>query len=107
MVWNWFIVKIIYFEAIQNDIKLNSDLVLKRGMSSNLWWLRSTNHVKFTEECVMCIEKKHVFIKKFFKKSLQMGKRWVCDKKPSRNTLTMENRKFQVQQSVKKVMLTF
>ena len=24
---------------------------LNRGLSSNFWWLRSVNHVKFTEEC--------------------------------------------------------
>ena len=24
---------------------------LNRGLSSNFWWLKSANHVKFTEEC--------------------------------------------------------
>ena len=28
---------------------------LNRGLLSNFWWLRSANHVKFTEECVMRI----------------------------------------------------
>ena len=36
---------------------------LNRGLSSDFWWLRSVNHVKFTEEYV-----KHVLIKsKFFR----------------------------------------
>ena len=34
-----------------------------RALSSNFWWLRSTNHVKFTEECVMNTEK-HVLVKR-------------------------------------------
>ena len=42
---------------------------LNRSISSNFLWLRSANHVKFTEECVMC-RKKHVLVKK---KSLLMG----------------------------------
>ena len=35
---------------------------LNRGLSSNFCWLRSANHVKFTEECVMFMEE-HVLIK--------------------------------------------
>ena len=49
------------FEAIQNNGKLN------RGLSGNFWWLISANHMKFTEECVMCTGK-HVLVK-----CLQMG----------------------------------
>ena len=30
---------------------------LNRSFSSNFWWLRSENLTKFTEECVMCMEK--------------------------------------------------
>ena len=36
-----------------------------RGLLSNFWSLKSTNHKKFTEECEMCMEK-HVLIKKMF-----------------------------------------
>ena len=36
---------------------------LNRGLSSNFRWLRSANHVKFTEKCVMC-KGKHVLVKK-------------------------------------------
>ena len=35
---------------------------MKRGLSSIFCWLRSANHVKFTEECVICTEK-HVLVK--------------------------------------------
>ena len=28
-------------------------LGLNRGLSSNVWWLRSANHIKSTKECVM------------------------------------------------------
>ena len=30
---------------------------LNRGLSSDFWRLRRANHVKFTEECVICMEK--------------------------------------------------
>ena len=43
-----------------------SDPDLNRGLSSNLWWLRSANHVKFTQEYNMCI-KKHVLVKNLYK----------------------------------------
>ena len=29
-----------------------------RVLSSNFWWLRNANHVKFTEESAMCMEKR-------------------------------------------------
>ena len=35
---------------------------LNRGLSSNFWWLRSANHVKFTEECMMCSKVKLVTV---------------------------------------------
>ena len=34
-----------------------SPLDLNRGLSSNFLWLRCANHMKFTEGCVMCMEK--------------------------------------------------
>ena len=90
IVWNWFIAIIIlisqkylfwgYFKWGQ--IK-QSSTGLNRGLSSNYWWLRSVNHVKFTEECILCIEK-HVLIKKIFKNGLcdyEPGLKWqamVC-----------------------------
>ena len=39
------------FKMIANLIELN------RSLSSNFWWPRSSNHVKFTEECVMSMKK--------------------------------------------------
>ena len=61
------------FEAIQNGGKLNSVFSdLKRNLSSNLYGLKSANHMKFSEECVMCIEK-HVSIKKIFTNELNMN----------------------------------
>ena len=41
-----------------------------RGLSSNLWWLRNTNHVRFIEECVMCMGKL-IFVKKMFTNGLK------------------------------------
>ena len=35
---------------------------LNRGWPSNFGWQRSANHVKFTEECIMWMEK-HVLVK--------------------------------------------
>ena len=49
-----------------------SALELNRGLSSNFWWLRSANHVKFTEECVKCMEK-YVLGKKMFTTRLKLG----------------------------------
>ena len=36
---------------------------LNRGLSSNIWLLRSAKNVKFTEKSVKCMEK-HVFVEK-------------------------------------------
>ena len=44
---------------------------LNRGLSSNPWWLTSTNHVQLTEECMMCTEK-HVLVKKIFTNELNI-----------------------------------
>ena len=38
-------------------------LVYNKKKPLNFWWLRCANYVKFTEECVMYIEK-HVLVKK-------------------------------------------
>ena len=43
-----------------------------RGLSSMFWWLKSTNHMKFTEVCVICMEK-HV-IEKMFTNGLNCSK---------------------------------
>ena len=45
---------------------------LNRGLSLNLWWQKSTNYVKFPEECMMCTEK-HILVKKIFTKELNMA----------------------------------
>ena len=37
----------------------------------NFWWLRTANHEKFTEECVVCMEK-HVSEKVFITNELNM-----------------------------------
>ena len=39
-------------------------LRLNRDMSSDFLYQKSANYVKFTKECVMCIEK-HVLVKKY------------------------------------------
>ena len=39
---------------------------LNRGMSSNFLWLKSVNQIKFTEECVMCLEKQ-ILVKNIYK----------------------------------------
>ena len=45
---------------------------LNIGLSSNLWWLRSANHVNITKECVTHKEK-HTLIKRFF---FKRAKHW-------------------------------
>ena len=45
---------------------------VNRGLILNFWWLRSANHVKFTEEHVMSTEK-HVLVKKVFTNGLNMN----------------------------------
>ena len=48
----------------EKQVKVKKDAPsLNRGLSSNFCWLRNANHVKFTEECVIC-RQKHVLIKK-------------------------------------------
>ena len=37
---------------------------LNKGLSSNFWWLKIADHVKFTEECAMCMENHVLVIKK-------------------------------------------
>ena len=93
IVWNWFIVKINlisqnnFFEAIQRSSKSHR---LNRGMSSNFWWLRSTNHMKFTDECMMCIEK-HVLVKKMFTDEVNMSLLlWACKEGHAENLLEYE-----------------
>ena len=46
---------------------------LNSGETSNLWWLRKSNHRKITEKSLMCTEK-YVVIKEI----LTMGEIWVC-----------------------------
>ena len=83
-------------------------LGLNSGLSSNFWWLKNANHVKFTEKCVMC-RKKHVLIPKLFTNGLT----WVCYSEPELKRQSMEwehpdspvKTKFQAQQPVKKVIL--
>ena len=65
--------KNICFEAIQNSGKLN------RGLSSNFWWLKNANPMKFTEEYVMCMEK-YILIKKVVYK---WAKHWFAPTSPS------------------------
>ena len=44
-----------------------SALGLNRSLSSNFWWLRNANHVKFKEEYVMCMEKPILVKKNVYK----------------------------------------
>ena len=63
VVWNWFVPKIslipqkyLFCNHLKSwPIKQNAP-GLNRGLSSNFYWLRSANHMKFPEECVICIE---------------------------------------------------
>ena len=45
---------------------------LKRGLSSNFWWLRSANHEKYIEEYMLYMEK-HAKVKKIFTSRLNIG----------------------------------
>ena len=52
IVWNWFIVRIIlilqkylFWDKQCSSLEQRSDI--------KLWWMRSTNYLKFTEECMM------------------------------------------------------
>ena len=45
---------------------------LNRDLSSKFFWLRSANYVKFTEECVTCMER-NVICKKIFLNGLNMS----------------------------------
>ena len=63
-VWNCFITKMILisqkylFWGYLKWLPIRQSAPgLNKGLSSNFWWLRTVNHVKFTEECVMCMEK--------------------------------------------------
>ena len=67
-VWNWFIAKIIlilqkYLFCGYSKWQQIGVILAWTGLSSNFWWVRSANHGKFTEECVMCTEK-YVLVKK-------------------------------------------
>ena len=66
--------KNICFETLQNSDQSNNASGLTRGMSSNFWWRRSANHMKFTEECAIC-KKKYVFskMKKIFTNAQNIG----------------------------------
>ena len=52
-------------EAFQDDCwSYGSDTVLNRGLSSDFWWLKSANYVKFIQECndvygEVCLSQKH------------------------------------------------
>ena len=54
-----------WWQIKRNIPGLNGDL------SINFWWLKGINHVKFTEESVICAEK-HVSFKKMFTNGLNM-----------------------------------
>ena len=68
IVWNWFIVKIIlivqkYFSGYLKWWQIKQSATdLNRGLTSEFWWLKSANHMKCTQECVMC-RLKHVWVK--------------------------------------------
>ena len=79
IVWNWFLAKIIlilqkYLFWDYSKWQQIKQCVpgLNRGLCLSFWWLRSANHMKFTEECVICIEKL-VLVKRIFINWLTMG----------------------------------
>ena len=74
---------------------------LNRALSSNFWWLRSTNHVTFTEEYVMCMEI-HTNVYKQNKHVFEL-KRWSMKWK---HTNSPVKKKSQAQWSEKKIILT-
>ena len=83
--------------------------IAHRAFSSNLWWLRSAKHVKFTVSCEMYTEN-HVLIKKMFTNGLNIGlpfrawvKKWFMEWK---HTDFPVKKRLLAQQSVKKVMMT-
>ena len=53
-------------------VKNQSAQNLNRCVTSNFWWLRSANNVKFTEESVMCMEK-NVLVQKIITNGLNIG----------------------------------
>ena len=46
---------------------------VNRSLSSNFWWLRSANNVKFTEESVIVYGKAGFSEKKIFTNGLNIG----------------------------------
>ena len=108
----WYNLTKLCFEVIQNGSKSNGAPGSNRSLTTNYWYLKSVNHVKLTEECVMYIEKhilvnrnvykwaKHVF---FFPHKLT-SKRQSMNWKP--NTDFSVKKKFWMKGLVKKVMLT-
>ena len=75
--------KNISFEVIENDLWGRYARRCVPGLNSTLlsifWWLRSTNHLKFTE-WVMCTEK-HVLVQKMFTNQLNVEwKHWLSSK---------------------------
>ena len=63
-------------------IKANKTVLLElnRVLPSNIWWLRSTNHVKFSEDCIK-FTGKQVLVKHGFESK--------TDRSWSGNTLTL------------------
>ena len=84
IVWNWSIPRnyfnrrkyLLWGYSKWRQIKQSSS-GLNIGLSSNFWLLRIANHVKFTEECVVCTEK-HALIGKGFK----LGYTWAFHYEP-------------------------
>ena len=76
IVWNCFNLTKVFVSRLFKMVENQSASCLNRGLLWNFCWLRRANHVKFTEKCVICMEKQ-VFVKKKKKKkkkkSLQMG----------------------------------
>ena len=80
-------------------------------LPSNIWWQRSTNHVKFTEKLLMVYMEKHVWVKKKKKKKkvCKYAKHGFATelKKTVQGVETYRlSGKEKVQWSVKKMMLT-
>ena len=113
---NWFIVKIIlilqkylFWGYSERQTIKQSTPASNRGLSSNVWWLRDTNQVKFTKECVMFREK-YVLLKRCFTHGLNISlSPWAWVEKTVHGVETCWHtgkEKFQMKRSVKKDMLT-
>ena len=79
--------KKIFFLRLFKTIKVkHRSPGLNRCLLSNIWWLRSADHEKFTEKCVMSTEKFFFFNQKMFTNELT----WLSHDEPVSKRSSME-----------------